>query len=151
LIEETILREIWGGKEKEKEEEEKINRDPGRVRRFTYNSRRWRPVERVVCTGGDAPGSGIVAATSHDAVGIDAKESVATKTPAPRASERARREKRASEGSRHAPRGGGEAEGWMNKATTDFLLIHPFIHSFNGWTNPPPLIRFWVTSTGTRN
>jgi hypothetical protein len=132
LIEEIILREIWGGKEKE--EGEKKNRDPGRVRRFTYNSRRWRPVERVVCTGGDAPGSGIVAATSHDAVGMNAKESVATKTPAPRASERAseKREKRASEGSRHAPRGGGEAEGWMNKPT-DFLIIHPFIHSFIQW------------------
>jgi hypothetical protein len=96
LIEEIILREIWGGKEKE--EGEKKNRDPGRVRRFTYNSRRWRPVERVVCTGGDAPGSGIVAATSHDAVGMNAKESVATKTPAPRASERARREKKSERG-----------------------------------------------------
>jgi hypothetical protein len=66
----------WG---EEKEEEKKKTRDQGRVRRFTYNSRRWRPVERVVCTGGDAPGSGIVATTSHDGVGIDAKESVATK------------------------------------------------------------------------
>jgi len=55
-----------------------------------------------VCTGGDAPGSGIVAATSHDAVGIDAKESVATKDQRlERASEREERRERAREAGTH--------------------------------------------------
>jgi hypothetical protein len=57
-----------------------------------------------VCTGGDAPGSGIVAATSHDAIRIDAKESVATKktsASSKRASEREERRERAREAGTH--------------------------------------------------
>jgi len=106
LVEEYNPSRDLGGKRKRRRRRRKKQRDPGRVRRFTYNSRRWRPVERVVCTGGDAPGSGIVAATSHDAVGIDAKESVATKDQrleraSERASEREERRERAREAGTH--------------------------------------------------